>query len=67
MTEYLRDNASFRHVLKALSTKQLEALENWQDERMSCDPDKEADCLMRKQLIDVERRRREVSKNSEHL
>ena len=56
----LRDNAFFKLYLQALSLKQLEALEDWQDERMSCNPDKDTteDCIMRTRLIVDERRRR---------
>ena len=59
MTMDLRDNALFKSFLKALSTDKLDALEDWQDERMSDNPDKEADCLMRKDLINAERSRRD--------
>lgn len=58
MTMDLQDNAFFKSFLTALSTEKLDALKDWQDERMSGNPDKEADCLMRKRLIDAERRRR---------
>ena len=56
----LRDNAFFKLYLQALSLKQLEALEDWQDERMSCNPDEDTteDCIMRTRLIVDERRRR---------
>ena len=59
MTMELRDNALFKTFLTALSPKQLDALEDWQDERMSGNPDNEADCLMRKDLINAERSRRD--------
>ena len=58
MTMDLQDNALFKSFLKALSTDKLDALEDWQDERMSGNPNKEADCLMRKDLISAERSRR---------
>ena len=60
MTMELRDNALFKSFLKALSTDKLDALEDWQDERMSGNPDKDTteDCIMRIRLIVDERRRR---------
>ena len=60
MTMELRDNAFFKLYLQALSLKQLEALEDWQEERMSGNPDEDTteDCIMRTRLIVDERRRR---------
>jgi hypothetical protein len=58
----LSQGGFFKVYLKALSAKQLTALDTWQADRLADNPSKEtvADAIEKKHLIHLERRRRDT-------
>ena len=57
----LSDSAFFAAYVRALNSRQLDALTGWQDSRLSDDPNKEviADALTKKRTLYLEKKRRE--------
>ena len=58
MTMELAGDAFFKTYLRALTSRQLIALLEWNDERISADPTSLDDAVSKKRLIWSEQRRR---------
>ena len=60
MTMDLAGDAFFSAFLLALTSRQLQNLKGWQEERITADPSEETvlDCTTKKRLIHLEERRR---------